>query len=173
MTQPQPGRRARREATAADPPGSCRGCDAGCAGCCSRVAALGSTGYIAAVTVGTLVAAELSGGAALGGLPTTTTTIGTATASSLIALVMLRWGRRLGMLLAWRSGSSAARSCSLSVLAGSIPLLLLGSALTGFANAAGNLGRYIAADMATPERRASAIGLVVWGTTVGAVSGRT
>ena len=37
--------------------------------------------------------------------------------------------------------------------------------------AAGNLGRYIAADMATPDRRASAIGLVVWGTTVGAVIG--
>jgi MFS family permease len=48
---------------------------------------------------------------------------------------------------------------------------LLGSALTGFANAAGNLGRYIAADMSAPERRASAIGLVVWGTTVGAVIG--
>jgi MFS family permease len=58
-----------------------------------------------------------------------------------------------------------------SVVTGSIPLLLLGSAFTGFANAAGNLGRYIAADMAAPERRASAIGLVVWGTTVGAVIG--
>ena len=62
------------------------------------VAALGSTGYIAAVTVGTLVAADLSGGAALGGLPTTMTTIGTATAASLIALIMLRWGRRIGFL---------------------------------------------------------------------------
>jgi len=58
-----------------------------------------------------------------------------------------------------------------SVLSESIPLLLLGSAFTGFANAAGNLGRYIAADMAPPARRASAIGLVVWGTTVGAVIG--
>ena len=54
------------------------------------VAALGSTGYIAAVTVGTLVAAEFSGGAALGGLPTTTTTIGTALAASLLA----RFARR-------------------------------------------------------------------------------
>ena len=58
------------------------------------VAALGSTGYISAVTVGTLVAAQFSGGAALGGLPTTLTTIGTATAASLLALLMLRAGRR-------------------------------------------------------------------------------
>jgi MFS family permease len=135
------------------------------------VAALGSTGYIAAVTVGTLVAAELSGGAAMGGLPTTTTTIGTATAASLIALVMLRWGRRSGFLLGLAVGVAGGAIVLLSVLAESIPLLLLGSAFTGFANAAGNLGRYIAADMAVPERRASAIGLVVWGTTVGAVIG--
>jgi MFS family permease len=135
------------------------------------VAALGSTGYIAAVTVGTLVAAELAGTAAFGGLPTTTTTIGTATAASLIALVMLRWGRRPGLLLGLAVGVVGGSIVLMSVLAGSIPLLLIGSAFTGFANAAGNLGRYIAADMAKPERRASAIGLVVWGTTVGAVIG--
>ncbi|HEX7172616.1 MAG TPA: MFS transporter [Candidatus Limnocylindria bacterium] len=135
------------------------------------VAALGSTGYIAAVTVGTLVAAELSGGAALGGLPTTTTTIGTAAAASLIALIMLRWGRRLGLLLGLVVGVLGGAVVLFSVVIGSIPLLLIGSAFTGFANAAGNLGRYIAADMASPDRRASAIGLVVWGTTVGAVIG--
>lgn len=135
------------------------------------VAALGSTGYIAAVTVGTLVAAELSGGAALGGLPTMTTTIGTAVAASLIALVMLRAGRRLGLLLGLTVGVLGGAIVFVSVLTGSIPLLLLGSAFTGFANAAGNLGRYIAADMATPDRRGSALGLVVWGTTIGAVIG--
>ena len=135
------------------------------------VAALGSTGYIAAVTVGTLVAAEMSGGAALGGLPTTTTTIGTAVAASLIAMIMLRRGRRIGLLLGLAVGVFGGAIVFISILAGSIPLLLLGSAFTGFANAAGNLGRYIAADMATPERRASALGLVVWGTTIGAVIG--
>lgn len=135
------------------------------------VAALGSTGYIAAVTVGTLVAAELAGGAALGGLPTTTTTIGTAVAASLLALLMLRAGRRRGLLLGLAVGAVGGAVAFGSILVTSIPLLLLGSAFTGFANAAGNLGRYIAADMATPERRASALGLVVWGTTVGAVIG--
>ena len=135
------------------------------------VAALGSTGYIAAITVGTLVAAEFSGGAALGGLPTTTTTIGTAIAASLLALVMLRFGRRPGLLIGLATGVLGGAVVFASVLTGSIPLLLLGSAFTGFANAAGNLGRYIAADMAVPARRASALGLVVWGTTVGAVIG--
>ena len=135
------------------------------------VSAVGSTGYIAAVTVSTLVAAELSGGPALGGLPTATTTIGTAAAASLLALLMLRIGRRGGILLGLLVGAIGGATVFASVLIESIPLLLLGSAMTGFANAAGNLGRYIAADMATPERRASAIGLVVWGTTIGTVLG--
>ncbi|MGZ8562967.1 MAG: MFS transporter [Candidatus Limnocylindria bacterium] len=58
-----------------------------------------------------------------------------------------------------------------AVVLESIVLLLAASILTGFANGAGNLGRYIAADLVPPERRASAIGTVVWGATVGAVSG--
>ncbi len=86
-------------------------------------------------------------------------------------MVMLRKGRRLGLLLGLAVGVLGGLVVFGSVLAASIPLLLLGSAFTGFANAAGNLGRYIAADMATPDRRASALGLVVWGTTVGAVIG--
>jgi MFS family permease len=135
------------------------------------VAALGSTGYIAAVTVGTLAAAEMANGPALGGLPTTTTTIGTAVAASLIALVMLRAGRRIGLMLGLAVGVLGGAIAFGSILVGSIPLLLLGSAFTGFANASGNLGRYIAADMATPDRRASALGIVVWGTTIGAVIG--
>ena len=135
------------------------------------ISALGSTGYIAAVTVGTLVAAELSGGAALGGLPTAVTTIGTASAASLLALTMLRVGRRGGILLGLVVGALGGGVVFGAVLLESIPLLLLGSAMTGFANAAGNLGRYIAADMVPPERRASEIGIVVWGTTIGTVIG--
>jgi MFS family permease len=135
------------------------------------VSALGSTGYIAAVTVGTLVAAELSGGPALGGLPTAVTTIGTASAASLLALTMLRIGRRGGILLGLAVGALGGGVVFAAVLLASIPLLLVGSALTGFANAAGNLGRYIAADMVPPERRASEIGVVVWGTTIGTVVG--
>jgi MFS family permease len=135
------------------------------------VAALGSTGYIAAVTVGTLVAAELAGGPALGGLPTATTTIGTTVAAAFIAMLMLRVGRRNGVLVGLIVGVVGGVTVLGSVLAASIPLLLVGSAMTGFANGTGNLGRYIAADLVPPARRASAIGTVVWGSTIGAVGG--
>ncbi|MGI8830034.1 MAG: hypothetical protein ACR2I5_09745, partial [Candidatus Limnocylindria bacterium] len=56
--------------------------------------ALGSTGYLAAVTVGTLAAAEISGGPTIGGAPTAMLTLGTALAASILSSLMLRVGRR-------------------------------------------------------------------------------
>lgn len=135
------------------------------------ISALGSTGYIAAITVGTLVAAEIHGDATLGGVPTAAATIGTAAAATLISGLMLRVGRRAGLLGGLTVGFIGALAAVGAVLAGSILLLLVASALTGFANGVANLGRYVAADLVAPERRASAIGTVVWGATLGAVSG--
>ena len=76
-----------------------------------------------------------------------------------------------GMLVGIAGGALGGLVAFASILAGSLPLLLLGSAMTGFANGAGQLGRYVAADTAVPERRAATIGTVVWGSTVGAVVG--
>jgi MFS family permease len=135
------------------------------------VSALSTTGYIAAVTAGSLVAAEIAGSASVGGLPTTMTTLGTAAAASLLSLLMIRYGRRPGMLAGIAGGALGGVLALAAVLVGSIPLLLVGSGLTGFANGAGQLGRYIAADLSVPERRARTIGTVVWGATVGAVAG--
>ncbi len=135
------------------------------------ISALGSTGYIAAITVGTLVAADIHGDATLGGVPTAAATIGTAAAATLISGLMLRVGRRRGLLLGLGIGLVGGVAAVGAVIADSIVLLLIASALTGFANGVGNLGRYIAADLVPPARRASAIGMVVWGATLGAVSG--
>ncbi len=133
--------------------------------------ALGSTGYIAAVTAGTLAAAEISGSAAPGGLPTATSTLGTAAAAALLSFLMLRVGRRPGMLFGIVVGILGAAIAFGGVVSASLPLLLAGSALAGFSNGAGQLGRYVAADLVPVEQRASTIATVVWGTTIGAVSG--
>ena len=135
------------------------------------VSALGSTGYIAAVTAGTLAAAEIAGSAAPGGLPTATSTLGTAAAAVLLSFLMLRVGRRPGMLLGIVVGIGGAAVAFGGVVGASLPLLLAGSALAGFANGAGQLGRYVAADLVPAEERAGTIATVVWGSTIGAVSG--
>ena len=135
------------------------------------ISALGSTGYIAAITVGTLVATQIHGDATLGGVPTAAATIGTATAAGFLSGLMLRVGRRRGLLGGLLVGLVGALLAVSAVIVESIVLLLAASMLTGFANGVSNLGRYIAADLVAPERRASAIGTVVWGATIGAVSG--
>ncbi|HUF06801.1 MAG TPA: MFS transporter, partial [Candidatus Binatia bacterium] len=135
------------------------------------ISALGSTGYIAAITVGTLVAAEIQGDATLGGVPTAAATLGTATAAGFLSGLMLRVGRRAGIIGGLLVGLVGAIGAVGAVLAESILLLLVASALTGFANGVANLGRYVAGDLVPPGRRASAIGMVVWGATIGAVSG--
>ncbi len=135
------------------------------------VSALGSTGYIAAVTAGSLAAADIAGSAGPGGLPTATSTLGTAAAASLLSLAMLRIGRRRGMLLGILGGSAGGAVALAGVLTASLPLLLAGSALAGFSNGAGQLGRYVAADLVPADRRARTISTVVWGSTIGAVTG--
>jgi len=135
------------------------------------ISALGSTGYIAAITVGTLVAADLAGSASLGGIPSSAAVLGTAVAASMLSALMVRVGRRPGLLGGLAIGVLGAVLALASVLLGSIPMLLVGAFFGGFANGAANLGRYVAADLVPPERRASAIGTVVWGSTIGAVAG--
>ena len=134
--------------------------------------ALGSTGHIAAVTVATIVATHISGGAkAWSGAPTATVVLGAAAGAIGLSWVMVRRGRRFGLTAGYVVSVLGAILATAAVVMLSLPLLLIGTVLIGFGNASNQLSRYTAADLAPPDRRASAIGLVVWGATIGAVAG--
>ena len=132
---------------------------------------LGSTGYIAAITVATIVAKDLSGGSAFAGLPGAAIVLGSATASQLLSRFMVRHGRRAGLTLGYGIGAAGAVGAGAAVILGSFPLFLLSTIFMGCANASNQLSRYTAADMYDETKRATAIGLVVWGSTFGAVVG--
>jgi MFS family permease len=135
--------------------------------------ALGSTGHIAAVTVGTIVAHELLGSNVLAGAPGATVVLGAALGAVLLSALMARRGRRTGLVAGYSIGVIGAFVATAAVLTRSFPLLLLGTMLIGFGNASNSLSRYTAADMVKTDRRASAIGTVVWASTVGSVVGPT
>ena len=135
------------------------------------VVGLGSTGYIAAITVATIVAKDLSGGSAFAGLPGAAIVLGSATASQLLSRFMVRHGRRAGLTLGYGIGAAGAVGAGAAVILGSFPLFLLSTVFMGCANASNQLSRYTAADMYDETKRATAIGLVVWGSTFGAVVG--
>src|SRR5215216_3936695 len=135
--------------------------------------ALGSTGHIAAVTVATIIAKEMLGSEAFAGAPGATVVLGAALGAVLLSALMARRGRRVGLTAGYTIGVVGALVATVSVLTMSFPLLLLGTLLIGFGNSSNSLSRYTAADMARPQRRAAAIGTVVWASTIGSVIGPT
>jgi MFS family permease len=134
-------------------------------------AALTSIAYIATFTVAALAAPEMTGSASSSGWPSAIAVGGTALAASLLSSVMARRGRRAGIVLGISVAVVGGVLAVLAVTTASLLLLLVASALVGFGNAAVNLSRYAAADLFPVDRRAGALGFVVWGSTIGAVLG--
>jgi MFS family permease len=84
---------------------------------------------------------------------------------------MVRRGRRVGLATGYVVSVLGALVATAAIVASSLAILLIGTVLIGFGNASNQLSRYTAADLVAPDRRASAIGIVVWGATIGAVVG--
>ncbi len=136
-------------------------------------AAVGSmtTGYIAAVTVATLAARSITGSELLAGVPGSLAVISTAVGTSVLGRVVVSAGRRRSLVLGTSAAVVGAGVAAYAVFADSFGILTFGMAVLGFGNAASHLSRYTAADLVSPERRGSALSLVVWAGTIGAVVG--
>ena len=134
---------------------------------------IGRTGFIAAVTVTTLVAKDLLGTAALAGVPGAVSVLGSALGGSRLSRLMARHGRRPGLAIGYGAMALGAAGAAGATALRSFPLLLVALAVFGFGASADSLSRYAAADVHPPERRGHAIALVVWAGTVGSVVGPT
>jgi MFS family permease len=133
--------------------------------------ALGGLGTTLGIAVAALLAEQITGSDALAGLAQTMLVLGSAFSSFLLAWLMGRRGRRLGLSLGYLIGAAGATLCVAAGVTRSFPLLLLGLTMLGATTATNNQSRYAATDLARPERRARALSVVVWATTVGAVAG--
>lgn len=133
--------------------------------------ALGSTGHIAAVTVATIVAKDLAGTTVWSGAPSAAVVLGAAIGATLLSRLMVSRGRRRGLVVGYVIAAAGALVATVAINGRSLPLFMLGILLIGFGNSSNLLSRYAAADLFPVARRASAIGLVVWGATFGAVLG--
>jgi MFS family permease len=81
-------------------------------------------------------------------------------------------GRRNGIVLGLGLGIIGNGLILYAIENVSIVILLIGMALIGTTNAAVVLGRFAAGEVNPPDKRGSAISLVVWGGTFGAVFGQ-
>ena len=132
---------------------------------------LANTGVIAVLTVSSLAAEEISGTATWSGFPGAMCVLGTAAGTTLLAEAMRRWGRRNGLLGSYWLAAMGAAAAVTAVVIGSLPLLLAAMFTIGVGRSADALSRYLIADLYPVERRASAIGWLVWTGTIGAVLG--
>jgi len=102
----------------------------------------GSTGQSIVLAVGSILAASITGTNTWSGLPVAVGALGTALASWPLSRLMARSGRRPGLALGY-----------------------------GIASTSNLLARYAAADVSPGAQRGRAMGLIVWGSTLGSMIG--
>ncbi len=132
---------------------------------------LGGLALGATISLGALLAADISGDDSLSGLATASLTLGSAALAVPMAALARRRGRRIslstGMLIALGGVFVVIAAASLRMF----PLLLVGFVLIGSGTAANLQSRFAASDLATDATRGRDLSLVVWATTIGAVLG--
>lgn len=132
---------------------------------------LASAAFIANIAVNAIVGARLSGNDALAGLPSTLMLAGAAIAAYPAGRAMQRFGRRPGLIIGMLLGLSGMVIDGIAVISHSLTLFLVGLFLVGTARGITDQSRYAAADAVPSDRRASAISMVVFAGTIGAVGG--
>jgi len=132
---------------------------------------IGGLGVGAALSVGGLIAEDLTGSQSWAGTATTTITLGAALFSLPLAGLAARRGRRPGLGLGWLIAALGGAVAIAGAQAGYFPVFLAGMALYGSGTATNLQARHAAADLAAERTRGRDLSLVVWATTVGSVIG--
>jgi len=131
---------------------------------------LNGVGVAGTVAAGSLLVASITNSETLSGLAQTSSVLGAAALALPLARLTGRGGRRLALSTGLIAGAIGSL---LAILGGSdknIYLMLTGTFLVGAASAAGYQARFAAIDLAN-EKRAKQLSFVVWGSTIGAVTG--
>lgn len=132
---------------------------------------LGGLAFGATLSLGAVLAAEVSGDEAFSGLAAAGVTLGTAALAVPLAAFARRRGRRVALASGMAIALLGVVLVVLAVSLSSFPLLLLAFALVGAGQAANLQTRFAAADLATDATRGRDLSIVVWATTIGAVLG--
>ena len=126
-----------------------------------------TSAYSAAAVLGE----EITGNETLGALAAACLTIGAAISTLPLAKIMTARGRRPGIVAGYTTaalGALLAMTAAITEVYIFLPLGILG---VGVGNGANLAARFAAADLAPEENKASAIGNLVWASTIGSVLG--
>lgn len=137
----------------------------------SAAQVFGGIGTGATVSIGSILAVELSGSNVWAGAVATVMTLGAALAALPLASLADRRGRRAGQVTGLSAALAGTVLIVLAVVSGVFVLLVLGAVGIGIGTAASLQARFAAVDLAEAEHRGRALSAVVWAVTAGAVAG--
>ena len=132
---------------------------------------LSGVGVAGTVAAGSLLVSSISNSETLAGLSQTTSVLGAAAMAIPLAKLTQRGGRRLGLSVGYTVGLIGS---GFAIFGGSQRILiamLFGTFLVGAASASGYQARFAATDLADDANRSRQLSYVVWGSTIGAVTG--
>ncbi|MFC5406026.1 MFS transporter [Cohnella soli] len=131
----------------------------------------GGAGLAAGITVGGLLAQEMSGSENYAGAPSALFTLGSAASAFLVGRMSQRLGRRLGLSAGFLAGGIGALGVIGAAVADQLFLLFISLLVYGAGMATNLQARYAGTDLAEPTQRARAISTAMVSTTLGAVAG--
>ena len=133
--------------------------------------ALGGFGLGATLSVGALLAVELSGSPAWSGAAATVSTLGAAAVAMPLANLAYQRGRRIALASGAFLAIMGAALMILATYTRYFPVELVALFLLGAGSAVSLQARFAAADIPTGKPKGKDLSLVVWATTLGAVIG--
>jgi len=125
------------------------------------------------IAINGLAGLALAPHASLATLPVTCWVIGGAVTTMPASLYMKKVGRRSGLIRGASVGIIGAAICASAIWQASFWLLCFGALVWGTYNAFGQYYRFVAAEVAAPDFRATAVSLVLAGGLVGGIVGPT
>jgi MFS family permease len=131
----------------------------------------GQAAVAGVVAVVSLLGKDMLGSDRLAGLGSAAFTAGSAIIAVPLAARMRRRGRRSGLVMALGLGAVGSAIAATGGQLRWFWLFIIGMTVFGFGQAATLQARYVAADLADDDKRATAIGAIVWIGTLGAVFG--
>jgi MFS family permease len=132
---------------------------------------LGGAGLSAGITVGALLAQQMLGTESLAGLPIALFTAGSALTAYLVGRLSQHAGRHVGLGAGFAAGGVGAAGVVVAAATDTVALLLVALLVYGAGVATNLQARYAGTDLATPERRGTAVSIALVSTTLGAVAG--
>jgi MFS family permease len=125
------------------------------------------------IAVNGLAGLALAPTAMLATLPVTCWVVGGGIATMQASKYMKKVGRRAGLIRGASVGIAGAAICAAAIWQASFWLLCFGALVWGTYNAFGQYYRFVAAEVAAPDFRATAVSLVLAGGLVGGIVGPT